>query len=548
MPQKFGGYVLLGPLGEGGMGAVYLAMSGHREMETLCVVKRLLPALLSQPDHVRRFRREADLARRLVHSNLAHTHNIGEVDGEVFLVQEFVEGHDVSALLDELAERRRALPVPVAVHIVSEIARGLGYAHAFENLDLVHRDINPPNIRLTYSGEVKLLDFGIASSNLHGDASGEHRGAGKLWHLAPEQVRPGGTIDKRVDIYALGVVLWELLTQRPVGTLREGGRDARQPETEGEVLVWITRGEHQAPSAFNAEVPPLLDALVAKATSVDPGQRHGSADELRRELAAFIPAGFHPEPLLSSLMNEFFSPEAERVRRRRMIEDARHLLESSAARRRERTRAGDPLTAVPVGGSRPTKKRPRWVAPVAVVALAGLGALAWLRPSARVGEPGPPADPPRPATLSATPTARPSPAAAAPSAERPPTPAASEPRADRALPELKQPNAVAAAPRRPEPVTAPAPSKAASLRLAREAFNARDWPRALGEGKNAVAAGGGAEAHALLGNTYFKMGRFAEAEQSYAKAVALDPANSLLQDRLRIARVRAQDGRVGKEP
>jgi len=97
-------------------------------------------------------------------------------------------------------------------------------------------------------------------------------------------------------------------------------------------------------------------------------------------------------------------------------------------------------------------------------------------------------------------------------------------------------------------VTAPAPSKAASLRLAREAFNARDWPRALGEGKNAVAAGGGAEAHALLGNTYFKMGRFAEAEQSYAKAVALDPANSLLQDRLRIARVRAQDGRVGKEP
>ena len=79
------------------MGAVYLAMSGHREMETLCVVKRLLPKLLSQPEHVRRFRREADLARRLGHSNLAHTHNVGEVEGEVFLVQEFVEGHDVSA-------------------------------------------------------------------------------------------------------------------------------------------------------------------------------------------------------------------------------------------------------------------------------------------------------------------------------------------------------------------------------------------------------------------------------------------------------------------
>src|ERR1700690_1560785 len=94
LPQKFGAYVLLRPLGEGGMGAVYLAMSGHRELETLCVVKRLLPALLSQPDHVRNFRHEADLARQLVHSNLAHTHNIGEVGGEVFLVQAFVEGHD----------------------------------------------------------------------------------------------------------------------------------------------------------------------------------------------------------------------------------------------------------------------------------------------------------------------------------------------------------------------------------------------------------------------------------------------------------------------
>ena len=104
------------------MGAVYLAMSGHRELETLCVVKRLLPALLSQPDHVRNFRHEADLARQLVHSNLAHTHNIGEVGGEVFLVQEFVEGHDVSALLERMAAQGRVLPVPVAVYIVSEIA------------------------------------------------------------------------------------------------------------------------------------------------------------------------------------------------------------------------------------------------------------------------------------------------------------------------------------------------------------------------------------------------------------------------------------------
>ncbi len=316
------------------MGAVYLAMSGHRDLETLCVVKRLLPSLQSQPEHVRRFRHEADLARRLVHGNLVHTHNIGEVDGEVFLVQEFVEGHDVSDLLDELAARHRVLPVPVAVYIASEIARGLSYAHAFENLDLVHRDINPPNVRVNYSGEVKLLDFGIASSNLHGERAGEHQAGGKLWHLAPEQLRPDAKIDRRTDIYALGVVLWELLTQRPVGTVVENGRETRLPETEGEILVWLARGQHLPPSAFNPEVPPELDALVGKATSVLPEQRFASADELRRSLETFIPAGVHPEVWLSFAMKELFSPERERSERQRMVEAARHLLDDAGPERR----------------------------------------------------------------------------------------------------------------------------------------------------------------------------------------------------------------------
>jgi serine/threonine-protein kinase len=527
------------------MGAVYLAMSGHREMETLCVVKRLLPALLSQPEHVLRFRHEADLARQLVHSNLAHTHNIGEVEGEVFLVQEFVEGHDVSSLLDELAERRRVLPVPVAVHIASEIARGLAYAHAFGNLELVHRDINPPNIRLTYSGEVKLLDFGIASSNLHGDGLGEHRGAGKLWHLAPEQVRPGGKIDRRTDIYALGVVLWELLTQRPVGTVREGGRETKKAETEGEVLVWITRGEHLAPSTFNQEVSPELDALVAKATSVNPEDRHASAEELRRELAAFVPSGFHPEPLLSSFMKEIFSPEADRAERLRLVEGARHLLQTSAAHRQERTRASDFPMAAPVEGVRSARKWPLWIAPVAVAVLAGLGVLVWRHPAPQEEQSASAAKParssvPMPAPASKSPPAAPSSAPAL-------APATTEPGAQHVVAEGKQPPAPAALAGRPQPVLAPVPPKTDHLRLARQAFNARDWPRALSEGNNAVAAGSGAEAHALLGNTYFKMGRFAEAELAYAKAVALDPKNSLLRDRLRIARVRAQEGKGGKE-
>ena len=532
------------------MGAVYLAISGHREMETLCVVKRLLPALLSQPEHVLRFRHEADLARRLGHSNLAHTHTVGEVDGEVFLVQEFVEGHDVSALLDELAHRKRTLPVAVAVHIASEIARGLTYAHDFEKLELVHRDINPPNIRLTYSGEVKLLDFGIASTNLHGDALGKHRGAGKLWHLAPEQVRPGGTVDRRTDIYALGVVLWELLTQRPVGTVREAEREVRQPETEGEVLVWITRGEHQPPSAFNPEVPPELDALVAKATRVNPDERHGNAEALRCELAAFIPPAFHPEPQLAALMKELYAPEAERAGRRRKIEAARHLLDANGGPRRAGRRVSDSQTAEVVRPARVLKQWSPWLAAVALA-----GAVFWVvsRPRLPDGARDPQARSPQPAGLAQpapavvpalAPTPPPAPAKAAASLPA----AAPVPTAPSAQPGVLEakPLRVPAAPlRRPEEEAAP--PKVDHLQRARAAFNARDLPRALSEGRLAATAGAGAEAHALLGNTYFKMGRFAEAEQAYAKAVALDPGNSLLQDRLRIAHVRAQGGASGEK-
>ena len=533
------------------MGAVSLAMSGHRELETLCVVKRLLPALLSQPDHVRNFRHEADLARQLVHSNLAHTHNIGEVDHEVFLVQEFVEGHDVSALLARMGIQGRVLPVPVAVYIVSEIARGLAYAHDFENLNLVHRDINPPNVRLTYAGEVKLLDFGIASSDLHGGGPGQHRAAGKLWHLAPEQLRPGNRLDRRTDIYALGVLLWELLTQRPVGTVRDKGRETTLPETEGEILMWISRGEHQLPSIFNSEVPPELDAVVNQATSVLPENRFANADELRRALAGFIPPEVHPELWLSLAMKEIFSPEQERAERRQMVEAARHLLDADRPLERRRARSGSLPKAVTTRPARSLRQKLRWIAPMAIGALVGLGVLLWLRLTGDENKPAlvaVPAPGSVSRSLSASPGAPAPVPAAAPVVPRAPekslAPVALPPAStgSHASSEAKEVVAPTVAGRPDDGVELPIPAaKVDHLGLARDAFNARDWARALEEGKRAVTAGGGAEAHAVLGNTYFKMGRFAEAEREYSKAIAIEPANKLLRERLSIAHVRAQE-------
>jgi serine/threonine protein kinase len=540
------------------MSEVYLAMSGHREMETLCVVKRLLPALLSQPEQVQRFRHEADLSRRLVHSNLVHTHNVGEVNGEVFLVQEFVDGHDLSALLEEMDQFHRALPVGVAVYIASELARGLTYAHAFENLDLVHRDINLPNVRISNAGEVKLLDFGIASSNLHGAVLGGHGAAGKLWHLAPEQVRPEGKIDRRTDIYAVGVVLWELLTQKPVGTVRENDREGRIAETEGEVLLWITRGQHVAPSVFNPEVSPELDALVAKATHVAPEERYQNADDLRRALAAFIPSGLHPEQCLAGLMKDLFPPEKERAKRHRIIEAGRSLLDDDGRPRLEKQRSGTYPKAIAVERTYRRMGRAIWGVPVAIGAGVGLLILLWLHLSSnpdKVVEQAAGMAGGSPGTLlidAAIAKTDPFPGAKQPEGHpqsaSPSNAAANVPNTKQVSTEVKEQPTVSAELRNTGTSVETHVAKVDHLSLARHAFNARDWPRALTEGKSAVAAGGGAEAHALMGNTYFKMGQFAEAVKAYSKAVALDPKNMLLQERLRIAQVRAQTATDGKEP
>ena len=201
-PRRFGPYVLLKPLARGGMGALYLALSGPEDSAKLCVIKTVLPHLADK-EYLQRFRDEAKVVVRLSHGNLVPVFDSGQVGGEIYLAMDFVEGKDLRATWNRCAKKGIAFPVDVAAHIVKELARGLDYAHDFGDIKLVHRDVSPPNVLLSYSGEVKLTDFGLASSTLKMEKTAPGIIYGKVSYMSPEQAR-GEPLDGRTDLYAAG--------------------------------------------------------------------------------------------------------------------------------------------------------------------------------------------------------------------------------------------------------------------------------------------------------------------------------------------------------
>ena len=282
-PRKFGPYVLLKPLARGGMGALYLALSGERSMQKLCVIKTALHHLADK-GYLQRFRDEAKVVVRLSHGNLVSVFDAGQIQGELFLAMDFVDGKDLRAVWNRCAQKGIAFPVDVAVHITKELLRGLGYAHSFGDLSLVHRDVSPPNLLLSYSGEVKLTDFGLASSTLKLERTAPGVIYGKVSYMAPEQAR-GEPLDGRTDLYAAGVMLWELLTGRQLfpattGIAGLGGED--------DLLERVRNPKVPSPSSKTGRVPPELDAIVMKSLASDPASRFQTAEEFRTALASFL--------------------------------------------------------------------------------------------------------------------------------------------------------------------------------------------------------------------------------------------------------------------
>ena len=291
-------------------------------MEKLCVIKRVLPHLL-KADNVQRFREEAMVVVRLSHGNLVGILDAGREQGEFYLAMDFVEGKDLLATWNQCAARRVAFPVEIAAYVIKELARGLGYAHAYRDLKLVHRDVSPANVLLSYSGEVKLTDFGLATSTLKAQRTAPGIIYGKLAYLAPEQAR-GQPLDGRTDLYAAGILLWEMLTGAQLfpGKQAPASPSSDRSNDRNSTLDALERVRHphvEPPSSLTSRVPPDLDAIVMRALASEPADRYQTGEALRADLGSFL-AKYAPSTdaaTLATFMTLLFQEQIDQERAER---------------------------------------------------------------------------------------------------------------------------------------------------------------------------------------------------------------------------------------
>jgi serine/threonine protein kinase len=305
--QEFGKYELLERIAAGGMAEIYRArMRAAAGVTKPVAIKKILPHYAGNRAFVSMFINEAQIAVGLSHGNIVQVFDFGEVDGEYFLAMEWVHGQPLSRVLRRAREKGLAvLPPPLALLVAIEMLKGLAYAHtrldeAGRPLNIVHRDISPQNVLVSYEGQVKLTDFGIARARLAGGPEAQHGAPqGKYAYFAPEQAR-GDEPDTRADIFAAGTVLYELLC----GRLPCEGKVA-------DVLRRIALGDFPRPRALNPELPPALERIVLTAMAPDPEQRYPTAQDFGEALATYhyTAAPDFSSSALAHFMGYLFEPE-----------------------------------------------------------------------------------------------------------------------------------------------------------------------------------------------------------------------------------------------
>jgi len=276
-------YRILDRIAEGGMGEVYRAkmetLGGAEKLVALKVVRK---DLAENDEFASLFIDEARLAMGLSHANIVQSFDAGRIDNQLFLAMEYVAGFHLGDLL-QASERHLGQPIPQRhlIYIAVEVLKGLDYAHRRVDTDdrslgIVHRDVSPGNVLISFEGEVKVADFGIAKSALRSRRTTAGRVKGKLPYIAPEQLRESG-VDRRTDLYSLGSVMYEALTDRWLV----------DPNDTERAIQDVLQGRFATPREINAEIPEALEAIVLRALSTEPGGRYPTAPAMRQELEQY---------------------------------------------------------------------------------------------------------------------------------------------------------------------------------------------------------------------------------------------------------------------
>ena len=300
-------YILSKKIARGGMAEIYLGKHiGEDGFQRLCAIKRILPHYAQDQEFIQMFRDEAHICKRLQHANIVRVEGFEEVEGSFAIIMEFVDGPDLRTLLHALEQTSSRLPIPYACHIIGEAARGLHFAHTKEDeitqqpLGIVHRDISPQNILVSYEGEVKVTDFGIADAESKITETRPGIVKGKYSYMSPEQIS-AKTVDARTDVFALAIVLWEMLAMRRLF----------QGENEVDTIQRVKNCKIDAELIeLNQNVSPELDAIVKKGLAKDPKKRYRNAADFEKDLRRFMSRqypDFTPEDLggfLKKLMEQ----------------------------------------------------------------------------------------------------------------------------------------------------------------------------------------------------------------------------------------------------
>jgi eukaryotic-like serine/threonine-protein kinase len=311
-PQAFGKYFLVDKLAMGGMAEIFLAKSQLKDdTRGYLVIKRILPHFTGNAQFVDMFIDEAKISSLLSHVNIVPLFDLGKIADTYFLAMEYVPGQDLKGVVKRCADRGVRLSYEHAAYVMREVCLGLDYAHTKHDgsgrpLAIVHRDISPQNVLVGYDGAVKITDFGIAKASSKLDSTQVGTLKGKFGYMAPEQVVTGMDLDHRSDIFASGVILWELIT----GQRLFAGRN------EIEILERVRAARIEPPSTLDAEVPRELERIIFKSLMKDREKRYQWAKEMANDLTKFL-AQVSPRfgaADMSAVMKELFATEIDNIK------------------------------------------------------------------------------------------------------------------------------------------------------------------------------------------------------------------------------------------